>query len=394
MTAFTNDSIDLLEALAMESGNVFNMNRRGYLLATRDRSINLDELAAGYSDARLIRVHESGTAAYRPPASRDWETAPDGVDVLAHPALIRHCFPGLSPAFNKLVHIRRAGDISGQQLGQFMLEKIRDAGGRRITASIENIEANDGFTLTLRERGETRRLKADVLVNAAGPFVADVASMLGIVLPVRNVYQQKIAFEDMKNAVARDQPFTIDLDSVRFEWTAEEREFLEADDSTAWLCDDIEGGVHCRPDGGDQGSWIKLGWAFNRQPGPPLDDLAADPARHPQFPEIVLRGAARMLPALGAYLDDFPRRFSHYGGYYTMTRENWPLIGPLGVEGAFVVGALSGFGSMAAPAAGRLCADWITGERLPDYATDLSLARMDNEPFRAGLLAARSKGLL
>ncbi len=394
MTAFTDASIDLLEQLARDSDNVLNMSRRGYLLATRDRSINLGELETGYGNPALIRVHESESSAYSTPQSADWESAPSGVDVLANPALIRRVFPGLSREYNNVVHIRRAGDISGQQLGQYMLERIRDAGGKRISASVERIDAGDGFTLTLRERGETRILKAGLLVNAAGPFVTNIADMLGVALPVRNVYQQKIAFDDTKAAVPRLQPFTIDLDTVRFEWTDEEREFLEADETTAWLCGDIAGGVHCRPEGGDNGTWIKLGWAFNREHGEPVDELAADPARHPQFPEIVLRGAARMLPSLGVYLDDFPRRFSHYGGYYTMTEENWPLIGPLDVEGAYVVGALSGFGSMAAPAAGRLCAAWMAGDELPDYARDLSPARLADSELRPGLLAAASKGLL
>src|SRR5438105_15286876 len=36
MVAVMNRSIDLLEDLARESGNVFRMNRRGYLFATAD----------------------------------------------------------------------------------------------------------------------------------------------------------------------------------------------------------------------------------------------------------------------------------------------------------------------------------------------------------------------
>lgn len=57
------------------------------------------------------------------------------------------------------------------------------------------------------------------------------------------------------------------------------------------------------------------------------------------------------------------------GGYYPMTRENWPLIGPLGVDGAYIAGALSGFGSMTACAAGAICAAWIVDRDLPDYAS-------------------------
>ena len=50
---------------------------------------------------------------------------------------------------------------------------------------------------------------------------------------------------------------------------------------------------------------------------------------------------------------DAPDALRHYGGYYTMTDENWPLIGPMGTDGAYIVGALSGFGSMSACAAGQ-----------------------------------------
>src|SRR5579872_5672157 len=50
MTAFTDYSIDLLEAVARESGNRIHMTRRGYVLATResDPSALLAKLDAGY----------------------------------------------------------------------------------------------------------------------------------------------------------------------------------------------------------------------------------------------------------------------------------------------------------------------------------------------------------
>ena len=75
MTAFTNYSIDLLDSLARDSGNVFQMRRRGYLLATRRDDIDdlFTDLERGYSQATgdEIRVHDS-SAAYAPPASDDW----------------------------------------------------------------------------------------------------------------------------------------------------------------------------------------------------------------------------------------------------------------------------------------------------------------------------------
>ena len=107
-----------------------------------------------------------------------------------------------------------------------------------------------------------------------------------------------------------------------------------------------------------------------------------------------MRRAAEFIPALNPYIDEPPTRYSHYGGYYTMTEENWPLIGPMATDGAFMVAALSGFGSMSACAAGRLCASWVTGVELPDYATALSMARYGDAALMQELRNATSKGIL
>jgi glycine/D-amino acid oxidase-like deaminating enzyme len=70
------------------------------------------------------------------------------------------------------------------------------------------------------------------------------------------------------------------------------------------------------------------------------------------------------------------------------------LIGPLDDAGAFVVGALSGFGSMAAYAAGELAAAWVCGSELPSYAKHLSLARYEDDALMQDLRNSRSKGIL
>jgi len=399
MTAFTNHSIDLMEQIASSTSNIMNMTRRGYLLATRSENIDdlVAELHVGYQDSASdsIRIHDAASSTtYLPPDSDDWEHAPTGVDVLSSQELIRKTFPSLSNDIANVIHIRRGGDISGQQLGQYMLEKIKEAGGKRTAASVRNIDVNRGFLVEIDGRNGVELVRADTLVNAAGPFAGDLAAKMGVDIPIENIYQQKIAFEDVKKAIPRELPFSIDLDSFEFDWTDEERAMLSADAETAWLTKQLPGGTHCRPEGGDNGSWIKLGWAFNREISEPQQDLANEPKVHPQYPEIVMRTAARLNPALATYADDFPSRFSHYGGYYPMTRENWPLIGPLGVDGAFVAGALSGFGSMSACAAGALCAAWVSASDLPDYATQLSLARYSDKSLMAELSNATSRGLL
>ncbi len=87
MTDFTNLSIDLMEQIACETSNVFNMTRRGYVLATRKNEIDdiQADLRVGYrcSSSDLIRMHDAAsTMSYITPDSDDWKAATTGVDVL------------------------------------------------------------------------------------------------------------------------------------------------------------------------------------------------------------------------------------------------------------------------------------------------------------------------
>ena len=395
MTEFTDLSISLMEEISNETGNRIIMTRRGYALATRSAISDalLQQLYTGYaaSDRDRIRIHDGSTAsAYRAPLGADWQAAPDGVDILAHPALIRAAFPSFAHDVGTILHIRRAGDISGQQLGQYMLEELRAAGGRLVRGRVRGISRSSGFLLDVAGANGDECWRADVLVNAAGPFLGEIAAMLGETLPVHNVFQQKLAFDDVEHAIPRTMPFSIDLDEHLIAWTDDERETLASEPSLAWLTQPIAGGIHCRPDGGDHGSWIKLGWAYNTQASSPFNPAPLDE----NFPDIVVRAASRLNPSLASYIGRLPRKRTHYGGYYTMTAENWPLIGPMATAGAFVIGALSGFGTMSACAAGSLCADWITGASLPVFGEPLALARYKNGALMHELAQQRSKGVL
>jgi len=401
MTAFTDRSIDLMEALARESDDRFIMSRRGYALATRAGDVDdlLTALAAGYREAPdgEIRVHDGRVSeTYKIATHADWTSAPGGVDVLRNTALIQQAFPSIDREIRNVVHIRRAGAISGQQLGQYLLERFRENGGQRLTGRVVAIEAADGFRVQLAaaddevdERGVTA-IRAARLVNATGPFIDEIARMLDTSLPVDNVLQQKIAFEDRIAAIPRSLPFAIDLDHQRIDWTEDERAELSADPDYGWLAGDMPGGIHCRPDGGDDGSWVKLGWAFNQA----AETACLAPVLDDTFPEIVLRGAARLHPSLKAYYGKLPRHRHHYGGYYTMTEENWPLIGEMAVTGAYVVGAMSGFGTMAACAAGELGARWVTDQELPPFAAALSPDRYADTALMAEINTLASRGIL
>lgn len=371
MVRFMTRSIDLMEEIAAASGNRIAMTRRGYVLATREADVSgaLGQIHAAFGGEADLRLHDGATApGYQAPRSPDWQTAPRGFDILSNPTLIQAHFPFYDKSLRHLIHVRRAGDISGQQLGQFMLDHLQTLGIRRQTGLVTGLQQTaDGYRI---EMGATR-LQAGRVVNAAGPFAAEIAAMLGVALPLHNVMQQKIAFPDTHGAIPRDMPFSIDLDGQTIDWTEEERALLREDPALSWLTDPMPGAIHCRPHGGDGGQWIKLGWAYNATPSaatwtPPLNDA---------FPEIVLHGAARLNPALKAYYGRLPRQMHHYGGFYTRTADNWPLIGPMGPKGAFMAVALSGHGTMGACASGELAAAWIAESALPSYARAFSLER-------------------
>jgi glycine/D-amino acid oxidase-like deaminating enzyme len=119
-------------------------------------------------------------------------------------------------------------------------------------------------------------------------------------------------------------------------------------------------------------------WAYEIAPVAPIFPIHIDP----HYPEVALRGMATMIPGLEAYVERAPKPFID-GGYYTKTRENRPLIGPLPVAGAYIIGALSGYGLMAACAAGELLAAHITGGALPPYAPAFALSRYDDPAYQA-----------
>lgn len=391
MTAFTDHSIALMEQLDEASGGRLHMTRGGYALATRREAPDdlLADLHRGYGDAAgTIRIR-GASSDYRPPRRAPWREAPDGVDVLLDRGLIRRTFPAYAHDVAAVIHIRRAGSIDAQQMGSLMLEAIRGAGGRIVRGEVRAIAPGAPFTLEVARPEGALEIRADRIVNAAGPFLRDVAAMLGEGLPVKCVYQQKIAFADTQAAVPRDMPFTIDLDGQTLAWSEEDREILAADACTRHLVEPMKGGIHCRPDGPVEGTWIKLGWAYNEAAS---DPHGAEPA-DAQFPDTVLRAASRLNPRLAAYIGRLPRGARHYGGYYTMTEENWPLIGPMRTPGAFVAGALSGYGSMAACATGAICAAAICGRPVPAYARSFGLGRHADAALMAEL-ATLGKGTL
>jgi glycine/D-amino acid oxidase-like deaminating enzyme len=384
MVALMNRSIDLLEDLARESGNVFRMNRRGYLFATAEPDRVKQFLGAAGEAAALgagpVRVHAGSADGYRPPPAGGFEDQPTGTDVLTDPTLVHKHFPYLAADTVAVLHARRCGWFSGQQLGMYLLERARERGVRLVEGRLAKVDTTGGRVraVELVAREGTLTISTPRFVNAAGPFLADVGRRLGVEIPVYCERHAKIAFNDVLGVVPRGAPMLIWTDPVRLTWSEEERAELDASEAHRHLLAERPAGVHGRPEGPADSPVMLAIWTYDVKPVPPAFPVAFDP----EYPEIVLRGMSRMIPGLAAYLSPLPRCFVD-GGYYTKTRENRFLAGPLPVEGAYVIGALSGYGMMASNGAADLLADHISERPLPSYAPAFRLDRYGDPAYQA-----------
>jgi glycine/D-amino acid oxidase-like deaminating enzyme len=371
MFRFVSRSIDLLEASAIESGNTFRLNRRGYLFATSNEA----ELARLETTAREVsafgmgdvRVHRS-TATYTPAPAEGFTDQPIGADLL-HGDAARAAFPYLSPKMVGALHVRRAGFMSGVNLGAWFLAQSAAAGATYVRDRVASVGMSGG---RVSEVGlaSGARISTDRLVIAAGPALHHAAALLGVSLPVFHELHAKVTFRDAKRTIRRDAPFLIWNDPLHIDWSADERrEFGEQQD--------FPGGVHIRPVDLTNGDELYLIWTFETD----RRDFEWPPRFDKRYAEVVLRGCAQMAPAMAPYVAAESRGVTD-GGYYCKTPENRPLVGPLPVDGAFVTGALSGFGLMSAHGAGELVAAHIVGGTLPDYARWFLPSRYEDPSYQ------------
>src|SRR4029453_4511069 len=386
MVALMNRSIDLLEELARESGNAFRMNRRGYLFATADPAqvpVFVERAAgAGAPAVGPARIHRGGSSDYRPAPADGFESQPTGVDVITDPALAHRHFPYLAPDTLAVLHARRCGWFSGQQLGMHLLEGAREAGVRLLGGGVERIDTTGGRVRAVRvsARGGQTTIATPRFVNAAGPFFAPVARLLGVEGPVFCEPPPKAGFNDPLGAIPRSAPMTIWTDPVTLPWSDEERRELAASAEHNRLVEEFPAGVRGRPEGAGETPVVLLIWTYDIEPVEPAFPIAFEAS----YGEICLRGMSRMVPAMAGYLSRLPRVVVD-GGYYTKTRENRFLAGPLPLEGAYALGALSGYGLMASNGAADLLADHISGRPLPAYAPAFLLSRYDDPAYRERL---------
>ena len=172
--------------LISELANVFHLNRRGHLFVTADparipvfrrAAEEAAELGAGPARYHTGQPH---LPPYVPAPAYGFEDQPTGADVILDPALLQQPFPYLSTQAIAVVHARRAGWFSAQQLGMMMLESARERGARLLEARVEKVQMNGGRvqSVHLGSKGRPMTVSTRHFVNAAGPFLKDAGQMV------------------------------------------------------------------------------------------------------------------------------------------------------------------------------------------------------------------------
>lgn len=185
------------------------------------------------------------------------------------------------------------------------------------------------------------RVSTPIVVNAAGPWAAQVAQLAGAELPVEPLRRQLVPTEPFDGLPQRF-PMVIDMST----------------------------GFHFRR----EGKGILLAWNDpDETPGFKTDF-------DPGFVEKILTRAADRVPRL-AEAEVNPRRA--WAGLYEMTPDHHAIIGPApDVAGLYFVNGFSGHGVMHSPASGRVAADLILHSR-----SDLiDAAQLNVSRFAAGRL--------
>ena len=197
-----------------------------------------------------------------------------------------------------------------------------------INTKVSGIQTNDKGIC----RVETNRgiFQTPVVVNAAGPFAAEIGRMLDVELPLQPVRRQKV-FIKTAYAIPQDAPFTVDVDNNSY-----------------W-----------RPETGG----AILGWVDSNEPvSQPSESVPVDW----EFPAIALEKVKRLTPFF-TEVEKTVRQpdMSTSAGYYIYTPDDQPLIGPVPEVPGFYVNCGYWAGVMLSPQAGKRVADLVTGKMDP-----------------------------
>jgi sarcosine oxidase subunit beta len=169
-----------------------------------------------------------------------------------------------------------------------------------------------------------------VVVNAAGPFAAEIGRMANLNLPLEPVRRQKVYIKTSVK-IPQDAPFTVDVDNNSY-----------------W-----------RPEPGG----VLVAWVDSDEPvSPPSENVHTDW----EFPAITLDKVKRLAPFFQE-VEKTVRQpdMTTSGGFYVYTPDDQPLIGPVPEVPGFYVNCGYWAGVMLSPQAGKRISELVTGQMDP-----------------------------
>lgn len=211
---------------------------------------------------------------------------------------------------------------------------------------VEGIEVRPATTAALTTEsvgGAPAIIEAPVVVNAAGPFAAEIGRMAGVDVPVQP-YRRMVFVTEPIGVFRPDLPMVIDFDSGFYVRREGERLLLGMADP--------DEGPSFRTD---------VDWGF--------------------LPRVLQRGVHR-LPALAE-----ASVTRGWAGLYEVSPDHNGIVGPsASPKGFYVAAGFSGHGFQQAPAVGRVLAEMILGQRPTIDVSELSPDR-----FSAGRALVEQK---
>jgi sarcosine oxidase subunit beta len=324
------ESIETWTSFEAEFGVDIGYRRVGYLFLARSR-----ETAADF-EANVAMQRDLGVDS----------------ELLSPTAAVEHC-PGLDPEGVVAATFCGTDGFADPHLAlQGYLNACRDVGvDVRTHTPVEAVRRDGAGSNRGRSDGRGRvvgvetpdgPIRADVVVNAAGPWAGRVNDLAGVALPVEPRRRQ-VAVVDPETPVPADVPLTIDLDT----------------------------GVYFRPE--RDGAAI-VGGHFAQE------DPSVDPDRYSTSADTDWTVTAVEHAAdCATYFGPETRIKRGWGGLYAVTPDHHAIVDEP-VPGFVTAIGFSGHGFQHAPATGRLVADIVLdGSPALEGASALAADRFDDD---------------
>ncbi|MBW2439023.1 MAG: FAD-binding oxidoreductase [Deltaproteobacteria bacterium] len=235
-------------------------------------------------------------------------------------------FPYISPSVLAATFRQRDGWLSCHELTQGFAKgcdarffiNTKATGIQMDKKGICGVETNRGI------------LQSRIVVNAAGPFAAEIGKMVKLDLPLEPVRRQKV-YITTSVEIPQNAPFTVDVNNNSY-----------------W-----------RPEPGG----VIIGWVDSDEPvSRPSEKVHTDW----EFPAIALDKVKRLTP----FFEDVEKAvrqpdMNTSAGFYMYTPDDQPLIGPVPEVPGFYVNCGYWAGVMLSPQAGKRISELITGKMDP-----------------------------